>query len=123
MFAIQGFIAQGKQRCHQAAKFPATGPCLPAPRKAMRLLIPATKTGAMANLDLIVTWDTSIAHRRERPAGLGGASCNKVPDWRRRGEPVVPYDAIVPSKGVRRLRGVFERVAQALRCLRTNGAG
>jgi hypothetical protein len=57
-------------------------PCLPAPRKATRLSIPATKTGAMANLDLIVACDTTIAHRAGALGRRFWVHLKQVPDWR-----------------------------------------
>jgi len=44
--------------------------------------MPATNTGAMANLDLIIMCETSIAHRAGAPGRPVQAVLKHVPDWR-----------------------------------------
>jgi hypothetical protein len=73
--------------------------------------MPATNTGAMANLVLMITCETSIADRAGALGRLVWGVLKQVPDWRwlldREGLPLVSGDAATPAKGVRRLGGGF----------------
>jgi hypothetical protein len=57
-----------------------SGPPAPAFQLAP-LLIPPAKTGAMANLDLIIAFDTSIAHRAGALGRPVWVHLKQVPDW------------------------------------------
>jgi hypothetical protein len=82
----------------------------------MRLSIPATKTGAMANLDLIVACDTTIAHRAGALGRRFWVHLKQVPDWRwlldREDCPWYPAMRLFRQKECG--DEVFDRVARAL---------
>jgi hypothetical protein len=82
----------------------------------MRLSIPATKTGAMANLDLIVACDTTIAHRAGALGRRFWVHLKQVPDWRwlldREDRPWYPAMRLFLQKECG--DEVFDRVARAL---------
>jgi len=93
----------------------------------MRLLIPATKTGAVANLDLIVTCDTTIAHLAGALGRPVWVHLKQEPDccWLldREDCPWYPARRLFRHKARGDWADVFNRVAQALDAFRTNGVG
>jgi hypothetical protein len=71
----------------------------------------------MANLVLMITCETSIAHRAGALGRPVWILLKQVPDWRWL---LDREDRLLSSKGARRLGRGFERVEQALQILRSS---